>query len=345
MTAVSLTVALVLVLINGFFVAVEFAAVGARRTEVDARADSGAAVDRAAQRLQQSLLVTLGSAQLGITLSSLALGKIGEPVVGHLLETAFHDFGMSTSLANTLGFVVALLLVVLVHTVVGEMVPKNFTMVDAGRTLRLLALPMVWFVWVARPVVVSLVVVANGTLRLLRLEPVSELKGSVTSADLAVMVRESAEEGLIDDEDSSLLSDALAFGATPVEAVMVPIDDVDAVSITASVAETEARLVATEHTRLVVFENGIDDVLGFVHGKDLLGLTEAARHRPLPHTAIRPMVQVAPTASLPEVLLAMRRRRTHLGVVAYNNTQTGQFEVSGVVTLDAVLDRLLHHTR
>ena len=337
MTAFAISSAVFFVFANGFFVAVEFAAVGARRTEVDARAESGRAADRAAQRLQQSLLLTLGSSQLGITVSSLALGKIGEPAVGHLLEDLFHDLGIGESLSNTLGFAIALAIVVFIHTVIGEMVPKNMTIVDAGAALRWLALPMAGFVYVARPVVISLIAVANGALRLLRLESVSELDGSVTAAELGSMVRASAAEGLIGVEDSSLLAGALAFGETNVDAVMVPIADVDAVPASATVAETEAKLVETEHTRLVVYEAAIDEVLGFVHGKDLLAMSGAARERPLPFSVVRPMVQVRASASLPEVVLAMRRRQTHLGVVL---TDQGN-GVLGVVTMDGVLAALV----
>jgi len=340
MTIVSLIASVMLVFTNAFFVAVEFAAVGARRSEVDARAESGNSADRAAQRLQQTLLVTLGSAQLGITMASLALGRIGEPVVGHLLELLFDDVGLAESLSNTLGFVLGLSIVVFVHTVVGEMVPKNFTIVDAGRMLRIVAIPMLAIVWIARPVVLSLVALSNGFLRLIRVEPVSELDGSVTSAELASMVRDSAEEGLLDAEDSDLLSGAIAFGATTVEAVMVPLDGVDAVPITATVAETEARLVDTAHLRLIVYESDISNIRGFVHAKDLLSLTEPSRHRPLPQSVIRPMVRVAPSASLPEVLLVMRRRQTHLGVVAESSDAGGPVVIHGVITLDAVLARL-----
>ena len=337
MTAFALLMAVLFVIANGFFVAVEFAAVGARRTEVDARAESGRAADRAAQRLQRSLLLTLGASQLGITVSSLALGKIGEPAVGHLLENLFHDLGIGESLGNTLGFAIALAIVVFVHTVIGEMVPKNMTIVDAGATLRRLALPMAAFVYVARPIVMSLIAIANGALRLLRLEPVSELDGSVTAAELGSMVRASAAEGLIDTDDSSLLGGALAFGGTTVDAVMVPIAEVDAVPASATVAETEAKLVATEHARLVVYEAAIGEVRGFVHGKDLLALSGPERQRRLPHSIIRPMVQLSALASLPEVVLAMRRGQTHLGVVLDAATD----EVLGVVTLDAVLAALV----
>jgi len=337
MTTFALLSAVFFVITNGFFVAVEFAAVGARRTEVDARAESGGVVDRAAQRLQQSLLVTLGSSQLGITVSSLALGKIGEPAVAHLLEDLFHDLGVGENLGNKLGFAIALTIVVFIHTVVGEMVPKNMTIVDAGAALRWLALPMAAFVYVARPIVISLITIANGVLRLLRLEPVSELDGSVTAAELGSMVRASAAEGLIDTDDSSLLAGALAFGGTTVDSVMVPIDDVDAVPTSATVAQTEATLVATEHARLVVYETVIDEVRGFVHGKDLLALSGPARELRLPHSIIRPMVHVRASASLPEVVLTMRRRQTHLGVVLDNEAE----RVIGVVTMDAVLAALV----
>lgn len=335
MTGLALVSAAVLILVNGFFVAVEFAALGARRSDIDERAAAGQRTAIAAQSLQGQLSDTLGAAQLGITVASLLLGKIAEPAVAHLIEDQLHALGVSESLEHPIAFTIALSIVAFLHMVIGEMVPKNLSIALAERSLMLLALPMVAFVWFVRPLNLLLTALSNLGLRLLRVEPKNELDGAVTSAELLTMVRESAAGGLIDHDDVMLLGAAVSFGERKVDDVMVQLADVDAVPISASVAEVEHELVTTNHARLVVYEDTFDNIRGFVHGKDLLSLGAAARSAPLRQRMIRPMVRVPAGTALPEVLLAMRRTSILLALVVLDGRSVG------VVTLDQVLAELV----
>ena len=335
MTGVAIISAVVLIFVNGFFVGVEFAALGARRSDIDERAAAGQRTAQAAQTLQSRLSDTLGAAQLGITLASLLLGKIAEPAVAHLIEDLLHDLGVPERFEHTIAFAVALSIVAFFHMVVGEMVPKNVSIAMAERSLMWLALPMVFWVWLVTPLNWLLTVLSNLGLRVLGVEPKDELDGAVTSGELLTMVRESAEGGLIDDDDLTLLGAAVSFGERLVDEVMVPMSEVDAVPISASVAEVEHELVTTNHARLVVYEDHIENVRGFVHGKDLLALGEAARLAPMRQRMIRPMVRVPQGTALPEVLLAMRRTSILLGLVVDGSRAVG------VVTLDNVLAELV----
>ncbi len=340
MTAVWLLAALVLVAGNGFFVSVEFASVGARRTLIDKWAREGRRGAARARLLQENLMLTLGGAQLGVTVCSLALGRIAEPAVGSMLEAGFESAGVSESLRATLSFIIALTVVVVIHTWLGEMAAKNLTITHPERTLVIVARPMAAFIRLSTPAIRLLLVLSNGALRLMGVEPRSELDGAVTAAELYSMVSESAAAGLIDEEDRGRLAGALEFGSTAAADVMTPMPEVDAVSRMATVAEVESELVDTDHTRLVVYDGDLDHITGFIHSKDLLDVGPTARNRPIPLRRIRPMLRVNADTPLPEVLLAMRNRRVYLALVVDDEGDS-----RGVVTLDDVLAALVDASR
>jgi len=335
MSGLTLVVAVLLIAVNGFFVALEFAALGAKRSVIDDRAEAGNRAAIAARSLQASLPATLGASQLGITVSSLVLGKIAEPAVADLLDEAFDVLGLSQNLRHTLAFAVALTLVAFTQMLWGEMVPKNVAIAKAETSLLLMAVPMRAFAWLVAPLNKLLLALANIVLRLLRVKLRHELDGAATSAELLAMVRQSAEGGLIDEDDLNLLGAAVAFGELTARNVMVPMSEVDAVSISASAAEVEHQLIATNHARLVVYEDTLANVRGFVHGKDLLRLSPAAREAPLGQRVVRPMVRIPVDSALPDVLLAMQRTSILLGLVVDGSAAVG------VVTLDNVLNELV----
>ena len=336
MTALTLAFSVVLVLVNGAFVAVEFGILGARRPNIDRLAAQGKRSAVVAQKLQSDVLEALGGAQLGITICSLLLGRLGEPALAHVIEDIVGGaFEISDTVLHTLGFATALAIVVVIHMVLGEMVPKNMALARADRVLLVLARPMWVYLRLARPINALLQIFANAVLRLFRVVPTSELTEVASTAELGLMVRESHQEGLIDAEERALIEGALRFGDTAAEDVMADIGDVDFVGLADTVEVIEARLHETGHTRLVVFGDGPDDVRGFVHSKDLLGLAADARTRSLRRSLVRPMLRVAPRSSLPDVLQLMRRARIHLALV----TSAGQSH--GVLTLDDVMRGLV----
>jgi CBS domain containing-hemolysin-like protein len=334
-SALSLIVALCLVVLNGGFVAIEFALIGTRRAAIDQRAEAGQRSAVLAQNLQANLALMLAGAQLGITLCSLALGRLAEPTVAGLLESALGDV-LSESMLHPVAFVVSLALVVFVHVLFGEMIPKNLTLVNSEKALLFLAPPMSLYFWLVKPITRALLGAANGILGLLRVKTISSLADVATPFELELMVAESHRGGLIDAEEHALLGGAIRFGATPVSKVMTPLGDVDSVRITDSVEALERTFVTTGHARLVVCGTERSDVRGFVHSKDLLSVVPSARARPLPVRRVRPMLRVGSDVSLPEVLQLMRRARTHLAVVS-----DASGTAIGVTTLDDVFGGLL----
>ena len=334
MTVLAIAVGSLLVLFNGAFVALEFGLLGAMKSAIDAEATAGRKSALAAQRLQRDVLTTLGGAQLGITICSLVIGRLAEPAVASVIEQLVNEFAeISETVLHSVSFAIALALVVVVHMVLGEMVPKNLAITGPERTLLLLARPMALYLSLARPVIRMFQGFSNGLLGLFRVEPTSELDESTTSAELALMVDESHDQGLIDSQEYALIESAIAFGQMPATSVMAQIDHVHSVSVDSEIVEIEDQIVKTGHTRLVVHGADMNDVRGFVHSKDLLGIKE--KKQSLAPDLIRPMLRVDPESTLPDVLQLMRRSQIHLAVVTSEGTN------SGVLTLDDVMRGLV----
>ena len=204
-------VATVLLLVaNAFFVAVEFALVASRRTRLESLVEDGVAGARRALDSIADLSSQLAGAQLGITIASLLLGYVAEPAIAHALEDVLHDtVDLPEGVTATIGFVVGLTIVVFLHMVLGEMVPKNIAIAGPERTLLALDLPNRLYLKIFGPVIWLLNALANVIVRLLGFEPADELSNSHTSGELAEMISASRAEGLIADVEDQLLRGAL----------------------------------------------------------------------------------------------------------------------------------------
>lgn len=341
MTAVSLALAVALLLANAFFVAVEFALLASRRTKLESMAERGSAAARVALGELSHLNRQLAGAQLGITLASLLLGFVAEPTVAGLVEGAIERFvEVPDGVLHAIGFTVALAIVVFLHMVVGEMVPKNIAIAAPERTLLLLALPNRAYVWLVRPVLVVLNGLGNTIVRLFGVEPRDEIGTSASAEELAMMLAASREEGLIEDVAHQLMSGALDLGGRRLGSVMVPADEMVWIRREATPAEAEELVVRSGHTRLVVIGADRDDVLGFVHAKDLLMVPATARDRPLPLGRVRRMLVLPDSMSLDDALLAMQRARIHVATVT-----AGSGATAGIVTLEDVIEALVGDIR
>lgn len=341
MTARNLLLALLLLLANGFFVAVEFALIASRRTKLEAMAEQGSARARLAVGSMRDLNVQLAGAQLGITMASLLLGYVAEPTVAGLIERAVERFvTLPESVVHTLGFAVALTIVAFLHMVIGEMVPKNVAIADPERTLLALALPNRAYVTVFGPLLRALNRLSNAGVRLFGIEPRDELATAASADELAVMLGASRDQGLIEEVAHRLLTGALDLGDRSITTVMVPREGVVWLPRTATPAEAEALVVASGHTRLLVAGEQVDDVLGFVHAKDLLTMSGAARSLPLPLGRVRRMLVLSAATSLDDALLAMQQDRLHVAVVTDDAGRT-----LGIATLEDVIEALVGDIR
>jgi CBS domain containing-hemolysin-like protein len=331
-----LLIAVFLLIANGVFVAAEFAFIAARRNRLDQLADEGDPRARAAVRSLGELSQVLSAAQLGITIASLLLGYVAEPGLARLLEAPLHDLGLGSGGAHTVAFIVALTIVAFLHLVIGEMVPKSIAIAEPDRTALLLARPLRGFIVALRPAIALLNVLANGGLRLLGVEPLDQLSEARTGEEIADVLAVSRREGVLEEVEHRLMTGALRFPAREVLDLAIPREAIVAVGADASPAELERRTLASGHSRIIVYGRDLDEVLGFVHAKDLLALPIAARERPMPGRLVRRMLVLDSHRTLQQALLAMRRARIHAGLVVDAEGRT-----TGLVTLEDLLGALV----
>lgn len=337
LTGILVTVALLAA--NAFFVGAEFALISARRTQIEPRAAAGSRVARTTLRAMEQVSLVMAGAQLGITVASLGLGAVSEPAVAHLLEPAFHALGLPDNMLHPVAFVVAMSIVVYLHVVLGEMVPKNIALAGPERAALVLGPPMMVVVTVLKPVVVALNAVANAILRLLRVQPKGEVTSAFTREEVAALVDESRGEGLLPENEYDRLSGALGFTEQTVMSVLMAPADLTTITRGARVAEVEQVCAATGFSRFPVTSDG-GDLVGYLHIKDVLETDPERRERPVDDKWVRPFATVRPGDVLHDALEALQRRGAHMGRVVEDDGT-----VLGLVTLEDVLEELVGEIR
>jgi len=326
-----------LLLANGFFVAAEFAYITARRNVLEQRPTSSA---RIAAGLNRNLALSLTAAQLGITMASLGLGAVAEPAIAHFLEQVLGSVPISEGVVHVIALVVALLIVVFLHMVVGEMAPKNIAISSPERTATSLAHAFRVFIIVFRPLIAALNAISNGVLRLFGVDPTDSLDVGHSADDLAVIIATGQEEGVIEDFAHRLLAGAIVFGDLDAAETMIPRPDVMAVEAGATVADIERLMKQTGHSRIPVFRGDLDDILGFVHVKDLMGVSDEDENHTIGSELIREILFVPESAHIRSVLDEMRRTRIHFAIVIDEHGST-----AGIITMEDIAEELVGDIR
>jgi len=334
----ALVVAVLLLGANAFFVGAEFALLAARRSQIEPRAQAGSRMARTTLRAMEHVTVMMAGAQLGITVCSLGLGAVGEPAVAHLIEPGFEALGIPHDLLHPVAFVVAMTVVVYLHVVLGEMVPKNIAIAGPDRAALVLGPPMYGIVTLLRPVIELINAMANGILRLLRIEPRDEVSSTFTREEVAALVEESRGEGLIAEDEYDRLAGALGFTEKTVDEVMMRPASLTTVERAATGADVEAVCAATGFSRFPVADDG--ELIGYLHIKDVLELDEARRQRPVADRWVRPFAPVSRDAPLHEVLETLQRRGSHMARVVDREGAT-----LGVAALEDVIEELVGEIR
>jgi CBS domain containing-hemolysin-like protein len=333
----------VLLAANAFFVGAEFALISARRDRLEALAEQGKHSAVTVIKAGQNLPLMLAGAQLGITVCSILLGRVGEPAVAHLLERPFDLLGIPDTLLHTVSFVIAITIVVVLHVLLGEMVPKNIAIAGPESTAMLLVPPYLLWVRAARPVIAVYDWFAHIALRALGVEAKTELENTVSTVELSEMIAESLSEGLLDPEEHNRLSRALRIPNRVVGDVAVPLGEVHAVPVASngsgpSVAAIQRALAETGYSRFPVVDSS-GRFIGYVHIKDVLPIVDDPDAVVEP-TTVRPLPEVAETTSLPDALSMLRRNNSHLALVI-----TADGSVSAMVTLEDLVEDVVGAVR
>ncbi|WP_433372686.1 hemolysin family protein [Actinoplanes sp. CA-142083] len=323
-------VTILLLIGNGVFVGGEFALIASRRTALEPLAATSRPARWALSAMNQIPLMIAG-AQLGITVCSLGLGAIAEPALAHVLEGPFGALGLPEDMLHPVSFVLALIVVVYLHTVIGEMVPKNITLAGPERAALILGPFMLAFCTATKPLLNAMRWASRTVLKLWKVEATDAVKTVFTAEELAGMVTQARSEGLLGTEQYARIHAALGLNDRTAADTLRPWSGVTTVAEDVSPATIEAISTRTGRSRFPVVQRETRRVLGFVHVKDILGYAAGQRRLPIPSDIIRPLAVVPPERTLADLLLAMRRDRLHIVLVSDGRRPLG------VITLDDVI--------
>ncbi|MER5886543.1 hemolysin family protein [Streptomyces sp. NPDC001941] len=333
MIAVQLLIGFLTLVVNAFFVGAEFALISVRRSQIEPEAERG---DRRARSVLWGLehvSALLAAAQLGITLCTLVLGIVAEPAIAHLLEPVFDMVGVPHALVHPISFVIALAVATYLHMLLGEMVPKNIALAEPKRAALLLGPPLVAVARALRPVIFAINAFANFLLRLLKVEAKDEVAATFSDDELARMVTDAGDAGLLDDRAAERLHDALELGRRPVRDVVKSVEHVVYARVGTTPEELERLAAQSGYSRFPVVDTG-RRILGYLHVKD--ALDASPRDLPIPVSDMRPIARIKATTPLDDVLTAMRRSRTHFAAVLDEDGK-----LAGLVTMEDVLRELV----
>lgn len=343
---VPLIVILVLVLVNGFFVAAEFAIIGVRRTRMEQLTDEGNETAAAVLAVIESPVDQdryIATAQLGITVASLGLGMYAEPQIAHFIEPYMARWlGVDPSAAalHSAAFLIGLSILTYLHIVVGEMVPKSLALTNAEDTVLYVIRPM----QLSQAILTVPVRILNGIgtalLRLLKIPPARGEMRLHSPEELELIVTESAETGLLNEEEQEIILNIFDFSERQVGQVMTPRRKIQAIAADMPLAEIRERVADSRYSRFPVYEGDLDHIIGMMHIKDLArGELESPNGIDI-RQLLRPAPAVPEVQSVATLLSAFKRRRIHMATVL---DEFGG--VAGIVTLEDLVEEIVGEVR
>lgn len=333
-TLIKLFSVFLLVAANGFFVAAEFALVGVRLSRIETLAAAGSRSAKRLLELLKNLSSYLSACQLGITLASLGLGWIGEPAVARLLEGPLAG-RVSDWWRHTIAFVIAFVIITTLHIVLGEQAPKLVGLAAAERVALAIALPMQIFYKVAGWPIRALDWASARTVQLVGIKASAEHASTYTEEELRRLVDLSRESGHLRAEERRLIHRVFEFSDTLVREAMVPRTEMAAIPSTSSLAEITKAFEQYRYSRLPVYRESFDDVIGFIHSKDVMPYLMHPGKFKL-EDVLQPPLYVVDTARLEHVLRQMQKAKMHFGFVV---DEHGGLE--GIITLEDLLEEIV----
>lgn len=330
-TAVILSI--LLLIGNAFFVGSEFALISARKTQLEPRAAAGSRSAKTALRAMSKVSLMMAGAQFGITVCSIGLGAVAKPAVANAVEGPLVSLGLPSGASDAIAIVISLMIVVYLHMVLGEMVPKNIAIARPEGSAMFLGPILFAVVTILRPIIWTLNTLANLVLRLLRVPVRDEVATTFTRDEVAGLIEESTRHGFLEERERALLTGALDFVEVRVRDITLPLAEVVTVTPTVTPRELQGLCVQTGYSRFPVVEKGA--LLGYVHVKDLVALPARKLDETLRPAYIRDFPKVLDTDTLSHVLATMQRRGVHMVQVNADGHE------HGVAMLEDVLERIV----
>ncbi|WP_040712856.1 hemolysin family protein [Paenibacillus curdlanolyticus] len=332
----NLLIVLLLVMLNAFFVAAEFALVKVRQSRLTQLSNEGNARARYALKVNSKLDAYLSATQLGITLASLGLGWVGEPAISELIvEPILYSFGVTDHvLISTLSVGIGFVVITFLHIVLGELAPKSLAIQKSESVSLWLSLPLITFHRIFLPAIWLLNGAANRLLKLLGVQPASDREAAHTEEEIRLLMDESAKSGIIDKDEMKLFDNIFEFSDRLAREVMLPRTDMDCIYTDQSYDEIIKHVYATKHTRYPVGVEDKDQIIGFVHITDLL-TSDSDQEQDI-RTFLRPILSVPESMEISDVLKLMQRKHAQLAIVVdeYGGT-------AGMLTTELILEEIV----
>jgi CBS domain containing-hemolysin-like protein len=326
-----------LILLNGFFVAAEFALVAIRKTRIEemvAQGTPGAkVVEKVARRLDRSIAAT----QLGITLASIALGWLSEPAVASVVAPLFQGLegSLGTAATHSVAGALSFCLITFMHVVFGELIPKTLALQSPDKTALWAARPFDVFVKLTRPLVVIIYGTTNICLRLLGYRPASGEQMVHSVEELALLIEDTEEAGILDPEQAGMVQNVFRLSNKTVGDCMVPRDKMATLELTAPEAKVLDAARTGAHTRMPVYEGQLDNIVGIVNTKDLFYLF-SVRGVVVLEDALYPALYLKPDESVANALRLFRKAHRPMALI---RDEAGK--VQGLITLEDILEEII----
>ncbi|KAA9022507.1 hemolysin family protein [Niallia endozanthoxylica] len=343
MTTINLFLIALLIALTAFFVATEFAIVKVRMSRIDQLIAEGKKGAVSAKKVVSHLDEYLSACQLGITVTALGLGWLGEPTVEKLLHPLFEALRLNESITHVLSFGIAFTLVTFLHVVVGELAPKTAAIQKAEAVTLLFAVPIIWFYRIMFPFIWFL----NGSARLLvgifGLKPASEHEAAHSEEELRILLSESYKSGEINKNELKYVNNIFEFDERTAREIMVPRTEIVSVSIDDTFNDVMNTIKIENYTRYPVVNGDKDNILGFIHAKELLTakMTKKNHDKDLNiESFINPVIRVIETIPIHDLLVKMQKERIHIAILLdeYGGT-------SGLVTVEDILEEIVGEIR
>lgn len=334
--AFDLFITVLLILLNGFFVAAEFALVKVRASQLDVKVQKGSSRAKLAKSLLEKLDAYLSATQLGITLASLALGAVGEEVISHLVLRVFSDTGLVTNpvTVHSISLPIALTLLTFFHVTLGEQIPKMIGIKYSMDTLLLCAWPLRIFYFICSPFIWLLNKTSNVVLRIIGVKKTGE-DDVHTEEELRLILTESEEGGAIKPSENELIQNVFDFDDRIVKQIMVPQNRVVALDVELGRGEITKRVIEEGFSRIPIYLGDIDNVIGIVHSKDLLKALIENRFRTL-KDIMRPVHFIPESMKINELLRDFQKHHIQMAIV------TNEFgSTAGLITMEDIIEELV----
>ena len=335
-SVVKLLIALLLVLLNGFFVAAEFSIVKVRYSQIQLKAAEGNKMAKQAENIIRNLDAYLSATQLGITLASLALGWVGESTLEHIFRGFFDYFNVNIqpTYLTTISVIVSFSIITVMHIVFGELVPKSIAIRKAEATTLFISTPLKFFYFVFKPVIWLMNAISNTFLRLIGLNPASEHEIHSTE-ELQLLVKQSADSGEIEEENYEIIKNAFDFTDHNAKQVMVPRQNIFSIDIEDPKEEILEKIMESGYSRIPVYEDSIDNVIGIFYTKEIM--REYIKNKDFElRDFLKEAFFVVGSKKISDLLNVFQQKKQHLAIVI---DEFGGTE--GILTLEDILEELV----